>query len=763
LIRFIVFTRRVLFTLGLVHTGFANAQAMVLRAERQLNESTALEQLDRPVYISADKIDGRTERETSAMGDAELRKGGSVLKSERLTYYAPDDEVVAVGQVRFTREGNIFTGPQLQLKVDANTGAFTDAQFALPLYSGRGRAEKIEFLGPKQAQFSRAVYTTCPPDQVDWFLTAEKLTLDEDAQAGLGEKTSVVFLGRKLISLPSFAFPLGDGRRSGFLPPIYGGTSASGIDLVLPYYLDIAPNRDLTLYPRLMTKRGLQLGTHFRYLENERSGDVKYELNPNDRLTGTQRYFGSIAHNENNLLGWRGAFNIRTVSDDQYFVDHARTILYSAERSLPRDVLFTRTLADWNLLFRATSYQNILESRAGPPYEKLPQFSATTLRRDVSGFDIAANFDLTTYRRPLANQPEGTRFIASTSVSYPVVFPGWFVKPKLGLHVSEYFMNKTQWDQGLGQPLVTVPKRLGLVLPTFSIDSGLIYERDTKFFNRDFRQTLEPRLFYVKTPYKDQALFPLFDTTTSDFNFSQLFAENTFIGNDRISDSDQLTAAAITRLINPASGSEYLRFALGQRLYFANQRVDIPGATRRTDSRSDLLFAAGGEITKGWTFDAGLRYSIGTGDVPRFSLLSRYLPKDGHIFNVAVRYKKDDLGQIDTSWQWPLTSNVSALGRVNYTFLGQRDIGNGTLVDGRGVVESVAGFEYKACCWLARVVLQRFTTAQNKQTTSAFFQLELNGLGKIGPDPFEVLRRNIPGYRLPSDRQLMPSNYFGYE
>jgi LPS-assembly protein len=78
-------------------------------------------------------------------------------------------------------------------------------------------------------------------------------------------------------------------------------------------------------------------------------------------------------------------------------------------------------------------------------------------------------------------------------------------------------------------------------------------------------------------------------------------------------------------------------------------------------------------------------------------------------------------------------------------------------------VESVAGFEYKECCWLARAVFQRFTTAQNRQTTAFFLQLELNGFGKVGSDPFEVLRRNIPGYRLPSDRQVLPSNYFGYE
>jgi LPS-assembly protein len=733
-----------------------------LRLERSLQEVNAEQKAGRPVFGKGDAVEGRTEKETTFVGDAELRKAGSVLKGDRITYYTEDDEVVAVGNVRLTREGNVFTGPNLQLRLDANTGSFANPEFAIPLYSGRGRAEKVDFLGAKQAQFSRAVYTTCPPDQVDWFITTDKLLIDEDTEAGSGQTATLYFKGRKIVSVPNFSFPLGDGRRSGFLPPTYGLSSTSGLDLIVPYYFDIAPNRDLTLYPRLMLKRGLQLGSHLRYLENDRSGDLKLEYNPNDRLTGKTRYFGAISHIENNLFGWRGAVTARTVSDDDYFIDHARTILYSAERSLPRDILLTRSLSSWNLTIRATRYQNILENAFAPPYEKLPQLAASTIRRDVSGFDITQLFDATTFRRPLADQLEGTRVVSATSISYPIISPGWFIRPKLSLHMADYQLDKTVWEQGLGSGPITVPTHLSRVVPTFSIDSGLIFERDTNIFNRDVRQTLEPRMFYVRTPYRNQTLFPVFDTANADFNFSQLFAENTFIGNDRISNANQLTGAVVTRLINPTVGSEFLRFAFGQRFYFEDQKVLIPGATARTDTRSDILLAAGGEITKGLTFDAGMQYKLDSGSVPRFSFLSRYLPRDSHIFNFALRYQKEELGQIDTSWQWPITNKISALGRMNYTFIGKKDVG-GVIVDARGLVESVAGFEYKECCWLARVVFQRFATAQSKQTTAFFLQLELNGLGKVGSDPFEVLRRNIPGYRLPSDRQLLPSNYFGYE
>jgi LPS-assembly protein len=746
------------------------AEGVSLRLERSLQESNADQKQGRPVFGQGDNVEGRTDKETTFVGNGELRKAGSVLKGDRITYYSEDDEVVAVGNVRLTREGNVFTGPQLQLKLDANSGSFTNPEFALPLFSGRGRAEKVDFLGPKQAQFSRAVYTTCPPDQVDWFITTDRLLIDEDTQAGSGQRATLYFKDRKIVTVPNFSFPLGDGRRSGFLPPTYGVTSSAGLDLIVPYYFDIAPNRDLTLYPRIMLKRGIQLGSHFRYLEDERSGDLKLEVNPNDRQTGTRRYYGSLSHVENDVLGWRGTVTLRGVSDANYFIDHARTILYSAERSLPRDVLLTRSISDWNLIIRASKYQNILENAATPPYERVPQLTANTIRRDVAGFDVAQLFDATTFRRPLPNQPEGSRLVSATSISYPITRPGWFIRPKVSLHMTDYHLDKTSWDQGLGGAIVTLPTHLSRVVPTLSLDGGLIFERDTNIFNRDVRQTLEPRMFYVRTPYRNQNQFPVFDTAVADFNFSQLFTENTFVGNDRIANANQLTVAAVTRLINPNQGSEFLRFALGQRLYFSDQRVLIPGTTARVDRRSDILLAAGGEIAKGLTFDAGMQYSLDSGAVPRFSFLSRYLPRDGHIFNLAVRYQKDSVGlidtsfgQLDTSWQWPVTQKISALGRVNYTFLGKRDTGGGNYVDARGVVESVVGFEFKECCWLARAVLQRFTTAPGKQTSTFFLQLELNGLGKVGSDPFEVLRRSIPGYRLPSDRQVSPSNYFGYE
>ena len=745
---------RLLATLSMASVAAAQSSGGIsLKLDPRLGEQSAEVVEGRPVYGRGERLSGRTGRETTLEGDAEVRKAGTVVRADRMTYYDADDEVIAVGNVRVTRQGNVFTGPQLQLKLDANQGSFASPSYYLPLYGGRGRAERIDFLGPDLTRLSRATYTTCEPDSPDWILTSETLLIDEVADEGTGRSASLYFKGVKILAAPVFAFPLSDERRSGFLSPSLSINSRSGGEVVVPYYWNIAPNRDFTFYPGVSARRGVRLGGEFRYLESGYFGGVSFELNPADAKTDSSRYFYDMRNSFTNWAGWAGTWQVRGVSDDDYFIDYSRSIVSSSERVLPRVFTASRALgSDWSVLFSVQKWQAILDARPGP-YERVPQVQFRNVLRDVRGFDVDTVVDATQFAAPLSGQVQGWRLVANPQVSFPIVRPGWSIVPKVSLHATSYQLDEAG----------VLPSSASRSVPTWSVDSGLVFEREASFFGRDVTQTLEPRLFYVRTPYRDQTALPVFDTTVADFNFAQLFAENTFIGNDRIADVNQLTAAAISRLIDPATGAERFRFAVGQRVYFSQQRVAIPGIPPRTDERSDVLLAASGDLGGGMSFDTGLQYSVRESDVPRFSALWRYLPPDGRILNVGIRYRRDELGQFDTSWRWPVAPRWTMLGRVNYSFLGSGVDPISRIPNERGVIESVIGFEYSACCWGTNFVLQRFRTAQGQSTTAFFIQLELKGVARIGSDPFGILRRNIPGYRLPSDRPELPSRYFGYE
>ncbi len=733
----------------------AGDAGVALRFERALSESVAAQTEGRPAFGRGDRVEGRTEREVSLQGNAEVRKAGTVVRAERLTYYPQDDELVAVGAVRVTRQGNVFTGPQLRLKIDANEGVFSSPSYSLPLYRGSGQAAELEFLGPERLALRDATYTTCRPEDPAWFLRAKSIEIDEAKNEGTGRSAELFVKGRKLVGVPKFGFPLGDERRSGFLAPSYAFTTRTGPELVVPYYWNIAPNRDLTLYPRIMQRRGLQLGGHFRDLEPTSTSDVRFEYTPHDSLSNSSRSFWSVNHLFTDIAGWGGVVNMRGVSDDNYFVDFSRSILSSADRVLPRDVSATRSFGDWTVLMRTTSYQNILDARLAPPYERLPQLNASWVRRDVNGFDAESMFDATWFRRPLIQSPEGSRLVAFPKLSYPIQRPGWFVIPKLGVHLSSY-----SFDTG-----GALPTTLNRTVPMFSLDSGLVFERSTRLLGREVTQTLEPRLFYARTAYRDQSALPVFDTAVADFSFAQLFSDNTFVGNDRIADVNQLTTAVVSRVIQPTSGAESLRLAFGQRQYFSDQRVAIPGSAPRTDKRSDLLFAASASLDRAHSVDAGLQYSVRESVLPRLNLMWRYLPGDGRILNAGVRYLRNELGQVDASARWPLAAQWTALGRLNYSWLRDRvDPATGSLVEAKpGVIEGILGFEYLQDCWVSRFVMHRFVTAAGQATSALFLQVELTGLGRVGSDPFDILRRNIPGYRLPTDRPAQPSRFFGYE
>lgn len=710
-----------------------------------------------PTYGVADRVrsSGEEGRTTTVFeGDAELRQLGTRIRGESIEYDQAGNSVRARGNVTVVREGNRLSGPALDLKLDTGTGTFEAPSYDLAGEAGRGHAEQIELLGDGRYRLNNAMFTTCRPENEDWRIEARRLDIDQDRGQGRARSASLVFKDVHLGTVPVFFFPIGNERQSGFLSPTISMNSRVGLELAVPYYWNLAPNYDVTLTPRASTRRGLQLGTDFRYLFESMYGQVDHEWVPHDNVTGASRYFYSANNVITNLGGWSGGWNIKGVSDDNYFVDYSRTIADASERSLPRDIYLSRSLGNWSLLGRMTSYENILEARVAPPYERMPQIRLSRLATDVGGFDIGLINDVTWFRRPLAGSAEGMRLVVNPSISYPMRGAYWFFTPRASLNAATYQLDTNPMG----------PEQMSRTIPTFSLDGGLVMEKPLKWRGMDMIQTLEPRLFYVRTPYRDQSHIPVFDSAPSDFNFVQLFSENPYTGYDRIADVNQLTAALTSRFIDGPSGIERLRLAVAQRYYFSEQRVTIPGLPARTDNRSDLLLAASADLGNGHGFDAGVQYGIRSGDVPRYLGVYRYWPHErDRLFNAGIYYQSGEFGQWSTSWQWPLGRRWNALGKVNYSFLTKRNnpLTGQSVPAKTGLVEGLLGLEYNEDCYTTRFVAQRFVTAEGRTTTAFFVQLDLRGLGRVGTDPFNILVRNIPGYRVP-DNRVQPSTFYGY-
>jgi LPS-assembly protein len=699
---------------------------------------------DRTV-VEADVIEGVSDLEVSARGSAEITRDDISIFGETLRYNREFGRAEGDGGVRLRRGSDRFFGPRLYYSTLDDTGVFENLEYILQRdRTARGTAEKLEFLGRDRYRMTNATYTTCQPGQEDWRLEASELDLDFEQEDGEALHPRLRFFDTTILASPWATFPLGDRRRSGILTPYYAQTSTRGFEVGVPYYWNIAPEYDLTLTPVFMAKRGAQLKNHGRYLDRTFTGDIRFEYLPEDKEFGASREGVSWQHTHNFPASTVLTIDYNRVSDDRYFVDLATQVRQLSVGNLPQDAYLTHggsfgTRAPYSVQLRTQAFQTLQDPLAPivPPYHRIPQLNFSTNYNDLGNAldaGLAAEFVRFTHPTLL----EGARTSLNPTFAVPLLAPGWFLTPKAGLRYVNY---------SLVNPVPPQPQAPEASIPWASLDSGLVFERDSGLFGPGSTQTLEPRLFYVYVPYRNQDDMPVFDTALADFNYAQLFTENRFVGGDRFGDANQLTAALTTRFLRD-DGQEALRATIAQRYYFEAERVGLtPSSPLRSSTDSDILGSIGGRIGKAWTYDLSTQYNRHQQRPEKHSISGSYRPEPGKVLNASYRYNREALKQIDISGQWPVTAGWYAVGRYNYSILDKR------------LLEGLVGVEYNAGCWAFRAVALQVQAAANVTTTAFVFQLEFNGIGTIGTDEAsEMLKRQVPGYSVsnPADARLTP-------
>jgi LPS-assembly protein len=749
---------------------------LALRPSPQLSESLPAAARDQqPTYLSGDRASGRTDLETVIEGNAQLRRGDTSIRADRLEYYQPDDLAKARGNVHINRAGNTFDGPLLELKVDAFEGFFNEPSYRFLRNNAYGQAERVDFIDDKRAIIRNATYTTCqrhpgPRWMPDWILRAASIKIDNEEETGQASGAVLSFFGVPILPVPELSFPLSDKRKSGLLPPTIGLDNLNGAELTLPYYWNIAPNRDATIYPSFMTKRGVDIGGEFRYLERDYAGQLRADFMPNDRLRDRDRWGYAIKHD--GVVGSALPFgplslnlNLNRVSDDNYWRDFSRASSSLTQRLLANDGTLAWARGDFSLTARALKWQTLQDVTAPiiPPYDRLPQivgrYTSSTL---PAGLDAYVETDYTRFESDplLTGQPNGHRAFTVARLSRPWQAPGWFVIPKVQLHTTQY-----KFDA----PLANGATSASRTVPTFSLDSGLVFERDAAYFGRNFRQTLEPRAFYVYTPFRNQGLLPNYDSAANDFNFATIYTENAFGGNDRISDNNLLTLGATTRLLDPDTGAEAARFGIAQRLRYKDQLVTLPGEAPVSERLSDVLFGATINWTPKWSLDATVQYNPKTRQSIRETIGGRYSPGNYHVVSAAYRLQRGQSEQIDVGWQWPLNDLWGDKGQDLGAGMGQGEgrwysVGrlNYSLQD-RKLVDALVGLEYDAGCWLGRIVVERLQSSTTSANKRILFQLEFVGFTRLGSNALQTLKENIPRYQYLREQVTAPSRFSNYE
>ncbi|MDP3169727.1 MAG: LPS assembly protein LptD, partial [Polaromonas sp.] len=614
-----------------------------------------------------------------------------------------------------------------------------------------------------------------------------RISFDKEADVGEASGGVLRFMSVPILAAPTFSFPLSDKRKSGLLPPTIGLSSVNGTSATIPYYFDIAPQRDATFAPTIMSKRGIDLAGEFRYLERSYKGELRASLLPNDSLRDKTRWSYNYLSNGTFNTGFRSigdmAFNLNLnrVSDNDYWRDFPSTGLAGTgtlltQRLLPNDAIVSWGSGYLGVSLRSLTYQTLqdVNSPIVPPYDRSPQLTASYTRVNVpvaglNGLDYSVLTDYTRFEsdRMLTRQPNANRAFAQAQISRPWIRPGGYITPKLMLHSTTY-----QFDG----PLINGARSASRTVPTLSLDSGLTFERNTSIFGQAFTQTLEPRMFYVNTPYRNQSALPNYDSGLNAFNFATLFTENEFVGNDRISDSNVLTTGVTSRLLDPDTGAEALRVGVAQRVRFRDRRVTLPGEVPVSERFSDLLFGTTVNLTPAWSLDTTVQYNPKTNISERATVGGRYSPSNYRVVSAAYRRQRNVSEQYEVGWQWPINDlwgdkgkdlgagrgqgpgRWYSVGRLNYS------------VPDKRLVDVVVGLEYDGCCWIGRVVLERTQLGTlsrvgggSTNNTRILFQLEFVGFSRIGNNPLKTLKANIPRYQYLREQSTTPSRFTNYD
>ncbi|HEX5127602.1 MAG TPA: LPS-assembly protein LptD [Rhodocyclaceae bacterium] len=692
-------------------------------------------------HIEADKIEGRNDVELRALGKVQLKRGDLQLDSDTLTYDQLGNEATAQGNVKLQREKDHVEGPRAKINLDTYVGEFDAPTYSFqridtsssstevkPAVTGSGSADVLKLEGENQYQLTNATYSTCPAPSPDWYLKIRDLSLDYDRNQGNGKNATLVFKNVPIVYVPWMEFPLNGGRQSGLLPPTFGSSSNTGLDLTVPYYLNLAPNYDATIAPRWMGRRGTQLNGEFRYLTAHANGILAGEYLPDDQVAQKSRSLLSVKHNQDIGSGFSGVIDYTKVSDNDYFADLSSRITATSQATLNQQALLNYGNGSWFTgAINAQHYQTLT---GASPYDRLPQITARANLPDVYGFALDMPSEYTQFRNSTLD--EGKRTVLYPQVAYPVQTSAAYLTPKVGMHLSQYELDRRT---------STGPDSISRAVPIMTVDSGLNFEREITVRDKAYTQTLEPRVYYVRVPFRNQDQIPVFDSALADFNFAQLFSENVFSGSDRIADANQVTAGVSSRFIESDTGVQWLQAAVGQRYYFSDQRVTLPGVAPRTGRIADWLGAVSGRVMDKVTIDTAYQYDPREHRSERATAGISYQPDFAKVVSASYRYQRNDptvtdsgIRDLDISGQWPLWGGWYGVGRYERNLLDHR------------LTEAIAGLEYKADCWVLRTVWQTLINTKQLRNNAIFVQLEFNGLASLGSSPVQLLKRSIGGY-----------------
>jgi len=640
-------------------------------------------------------------------GNVILVHRGRKIHADKATFDRAAARLDLQGHVRIeSAEGDVFQTSTARLNANSEVGTLENGDFYLLTNQSRGNAEKMILNRDKSITFTSVHFSTCPADQESWSIYFRRLTIDRESDDAIGHNAVFRIHKFPVFYTPYLRLPLGNRRQSGFLVPDFGTNDKTGSTFSLPYYFNLAPNYDATLTPRWVEKRGIQAGTEFRYLGKTYSGKADFNYLPGDRQAGIDRSYTALHHEYFPRENLSASIDYQQVSDANYFVDLEGNNVESSPTHLPQRLQVDYYPGSWVIDGKMVNYQ-VLDTTLTPseqPYRRVPQIGVWMIPRYTSGLTTSLSAQYGRFEHPNALVESATRVNLNPGIRFSMHRPWGYLVPGLNGYYTAYTNRSIGSDTSVSTAI-------------FSLDAGLNFANKT--LGSGWQQTLEPRLYYVYSPYVDQSGLPTFDTAKAEFNFDSLFRDNRFIGGDRVGDSNQLTLALSSRWLDKNDTDRY-QAHIGQTFYFQDRQVVLPAGAPETKSYSETVAELSGVLSDHWYARSTWAIDADSGGTSQSRQYLQYQPSGDRILSLGYRYVVSDGESVDASGQWKFNSRWTLFSRLQYA------LGGGNNLD------SYAGFRYQACCWGIQAMVSRRVDNTGQQVSGMEFRLTLRGLGASG-------------------------------
>ncbi|MFT6085238.1 MAG: LPS-assembly protein [Glaciecola sp.] len=718
---------------------FVSAQSTELCIPQSAQFDPSLLTTNKQISVSSDVAQMIQNSSALFNGNVTITSPNSMINADVAQIDNNGKQVIASGDVLYRDQALQVESQGVELNSELKLLQMQDTEYQFKDISGRGSADLLSLSGEQGLRLEQVSFTTCPKGGEDWKMFASEIVIGKDSPFGEAYNTKFYVGGVPVFWLPYFAFPVTADRQSGLLFPNIGSSSRTGAEYEQPLYWNIAPNYDATISPRIMTNRGIQLKTEFRYLFSQSQGEVQLEYLPKDIDTETQdeRYFYRYLHQGKISDNWNLNIDFSGISDDNYIVDLGSDYYNRADTHLYRQLglSYYSPNLDFSLNFRD------FEVVGDHPdvYRALPEMKLNYDTDLGEYIDFTLASEAAYFENSLESKPNAFRVHIEPSLSLPYQ-RAW------GELLAEVSVLQTYYEQELPQGSVgELDESVSRTIGQGRLYGSLIFEKEDLVLDNKYLLTIEPKVQYLYTSFEEQDNIGLYDTTPLLTTFNNLFRGQEFTGLDRINDNNQFTLGATARLVDQQN-REKLVLSVGQIFYLQDSKLI---SSAREEKRSALAAEFDWQVNQRWFLHSDIQVATQTQKVKRSSIATEYRIDDNKLIQMNHRYIRDlsgeEINQFGVTASWPINQNWHWVGRW------YRDAQRSR------TTESFAGIQYESCCWALRITYQRSLSnrfdATGLRTTDEFdsgigLQFIIKGIGSRRSNS-DILEQGMFGYRQP--------------